>query len=163
MVVGVALAVGLQQPANAGEVEEAKAKIAAINDVLKKALLAGDVDTMLKYYADDMLHMPNYEPMVRGKKAYARKQKEAFAAGLKVHSMNSTTLDVWVEGDIVVEAGTYSISLTPPGSPIPVADNGKYVSVWEKQSDGSLKIKIETWCTDLNPWMLMQPAEEHRE
>jgi ketosteroid isomerase-like protein len=39
-----------------------------------------------------------------------------------------------------------------PGNDKPMNDAGKYVTIWEKQKDGSLKIKIETWNTDSNPW-----------
>ena len=40
-------------------------------------------------------------------------------------------------------------------------DNGKYVTVYEIQKDGSLKVKIETWNTDTNPWAQMN--EENQE
>lgn len=158
-----ALVAGLPQLTDADEVGDIKAKIAAINAMASKAMIAGDVDTMLKYYTDDVIHMPNYEPMLRGKEAYAKKQREVFAAGLKVHSTKSNILEVWVEGDMVVEVGTYEITLTLPGASTEVSDNGKYVYVWEKQPDGSLKIKVETWCTDQNPWMPPQEAGEHPE
>jgi ketosteroid isomerase-like protein len=35
-------------------------------------------------------------------------------------------------------------------------DTGKYLTLWEKQADGSLKIKVETWNTDKNPMMPKQ-------
>jgi hypothetical protein len=28
------------------------------------------------------------------------------------------------------------------------------------QDDGSMKVKVETWNTDVNPWMEMQKMEE---
>jgi hypothetical protein len=36
--------------------------------------------------------------------------------------------------------------------PGPMEDHGKYVTVWEKQKGGALKIKVETWNSDINPW-----------
>ena len=38
-----------------------------------------------------------------------------------------------------------------PGVPNDVVEEGKYLTVWEKQADGSLKVKLETWNSDTNP------------
>jgi ketosteroid isomerase-like protein len=40
-----------------------------------------------------------------------------------------------------------------------INDNGKYMTVWEKQSDGSWKVKAETWNSDNNPWADMNMDE----
>jgi hypothetical protein len=40
------------------------------------------------------------------------------------------------------------------------ADNGKYITIWEMQKDGSIKIKVETWNTDHNPWEEMQQMNQ---
>jgi hypothetical protein len=51
-----------------------------------------------------------------------------------------------------------------PMMPEPFNDVGKYMTVYEIQEDGSLKIKAETWNTDLNPWAAMeQPAPPQEE
>ena len=65
--------------------------------------------------------------------------------------MNLNIVEVIVCKEMVIEIGEYAISLTIPGMEMPVADKGKYITVWERQKDGSLKIKIETWNTDVNP------------
>jgi len=135
----------------ADDLSELKEKIEATSNKIVKAVLAGDVEAEHTYYTDDYVSMPNYEPMTRGKEASKRSALEAKEAGYKFHSMDFTTLDVWTCGDLVYEIGTYGISLTIPGMGMPVADNGKYLTVWEKGQDGSLKIKIEIWNTDVNP------------
>ncbi len=33
------------------------------------------------------------------------------------------------------------------------------MNVWEKQDDGSMKIKADIWNTDMNPWEMMQEGE----
>jgi hypothetical protein len=35
------------------------------------------------------------------------------------------------------------------------------LTLWEMQEDGSMKIKVETWNTDVNPWMEMQKDEKY--
>jgi ketosteroid isomerase-like protein len=37
-------------------------------------------------------------------------------------------------------------------------DHGKYLTVWEKQKDGSLKVKVETWNSDVDPMSQMNQA-----
>jgi hypothetical protein len=34
------------------------------------------------------------------------------------------------------------------------------MNIWEVQDDGSMKLKAETWNTDVNPWQEMQMKEE---
>ena len=66
-------------------------------------------------------------------------------------SMNLEIMEVFDCGDYIIEIGEYDISLSVPSMAQPVADKGKYVTIWERQKDKSLKIKIETWNTDINP------------
>lgn len=42
-------------------------------------------------------------------------------------------------------------SLEVPGMSAPIQDTGKYLTVYVRDDDGSLKIKAETWNTDTNP------------
>jgi ketosteroid isomerase-like protein len=52
---------------------------------------------------------------------------------------------------MIIEVGAYKMNFTMTGMEGPMYDNGKYLTIWEKQKDGSLKIKYETWNTDMNP------------
>jgi hypothetical protein len=47
-----------------------------------------------------------------------------------------------------------------PGMEKPMDDRGKYLTIWEKQKDGSLKVKIETWNSDINPMSMMKSNEQ---
>jgi ketosteroid isomerase-like protein len=73
------------------------------------------------------------------------------AAGMKIHTFTSDPTDVWECGNQVIEIGTYAISLTPPGMPTPIEDKGKYMTVYVREAGGALKIKAETWNTDVDP------------
>jgi ketosteroid isomerase-like protein len=65
-----------------------------------------------------------------------------------------------VSGDFVVDIGTYEITMNiPEMGDMPYTDNGKYMTIWEMQDDGSLLVVAETWNTDKNPWMEMQEME----
>ena len=46
-----------------------------------------------------------------------------------------------LNGNLIHEIGTYKINASMPGMDKPMDDHGKYLTVWEKQKDGSLKNK----------------------
>ena len=141
------------------DLEALKKKIEDISGKITKANLANDLDTMYSYYADDVIYMPNYHPMVQGKDIVKQKEEESRKNGMKIHSVNFTPLKVFDCGDYVCEVGTYEFSLTLPGTTNPIVDSGKYMILWEKQSDDSLKIKVEIWNTNCNPWAVINPQK----
>jgi len=73
--------------------------------------------------------------------------------GMKMNSFSLTTLDVIPGADQLIEIGTYKLSMTMPGMPKAFDDHGKYITVWQKQKDGSWKIRVDMWNTDVNPMM----------
>ena len=128
-----------------------KAQIEKINKEMVTAMLSGNAEKTLSFYTDNVISMPNYDKMLEGKDAL-RKSNEAMAkAGWKVTAFEPVTLKVMSYEKTITEIGTYKISFSMEGMEKPITDVGKYLTIWEKQSDGSLKIKIETWNTDTNP------------
>jgi uncharacterized protein (TIGR02246 family) len=128
-----------------------KAQIEKINKEMVAAMLSGNAEKTLSLYTNDAISMPNYEKMLEGKDAI-RKSNEAMAkAGWKVVAFEPVTLKVMSCEKTITEIGTYKITFSMGGMDKTMEDVGKYITIWEKQSDGSLKIKIETWNTDTNP------------
>lgn len=128
-----------------------KVQIEKINKEIVSAMLSGNAEKSMSFYAEDVISLPNYEKMLEGKDAL-RKSNEAMAkAGWKVTSFEPVTLKVTSCDKTITEIGTYKISFSMEGMPKPITDVGKYVTIWEKQKDGSLKIKIEIWNSDTNP------------
>ena len=60
---------------------------------------------------------------------------EAAGKGVKA---TVTTVDLWLDGDVAYETGTYSYKYQEKGKP--VTEEGRYVTIWKRQSDGSWKI-----------------------
>lgn len=154
----------INNPLRAGnDMEKMKQQLEKINTEFAKANVDGDLEKMYSYYTDDAVFMPNYGPMVKGRTTMMQQEKEMRDKGFKVYSFNLKTLDLWGCDNLYYEVGTYSISLTLPGMDVPVADNGKYFSVWRKDSDGSLKMKYDIWNTDMNPWQMGEKMDEQEE
>jgi ketosteroid isomerase-like protein len=89
--------------------------------------------------------------MREGIDAIRKSSEEMAKMNMKITLFEPTTLKVIPDGKLITEIGTYKIKLTIPGVDQPVEDHGKYLTIWEKQSDGSLKVKVEIWNTDINP------------
>jgi ketosteroid isomerase-like protein len=131
-----------------------KAKFNDMNKKFAKMMVDGDHDAMLSWYTDDLISMPSYQPMIKGIDELKKAQEMDKKMGMKITAFTIETTDVIEAGDYVVEIGLYTISMEMPGMG-PIDDNGKYMNVWEKQDDGSMKIKADIWNTDMNPWMKM--------
>jgi ketosteroid isomerase-like protein len=61
-------------------------------------------------------------------------------------------------GEIAGVSGTYELTMND-ASAKPVNDRGKYLEVWEKQTDGNWKCRADMWNSDL-PASASAPAEK---
>ncbi len=146
------LFVGLAAGAAAGEAQGTlMEEVEAFGDQIEKAMLADDFDAMLVMYADDAISLPNYGPRLEGIDDFKRHHEETAGSGMKVTSFSSEPIDVWTCGDQIIEIGSFEMTLEVNGMPAPVQDKGKYLTVYVRDSDGALKIKVETWNTDMDP------------
>jgi ketosteroid isomerase-like protein len=136
--------------------DELKAKIEKLNKEMAKNMIQGNNEANLSFYTPDAISLPSYETMHEGVEAIKKSNAEMMSSGMKVKSFETKTLKVITYDKIVTEIGTYKISISMPNTEAPMDDNGKYLTIWEKQKDGSLKIKIEMWNTDNNPWEHME-------
>jgi len=130
---------------------ELKTKISKMNKEMAQAIIEGNTQKSLTFYATDAVSLPNYGKMAQGIDAIKKASEEMMASGMKVNSMEFNTLLVKSYGNMISEIGSYKMSGSMPGMAEPMKDQGKYLMLWEKQPDGSLKIKVETWNTDINP------------
>jgi ketosteroid isomerase-like protein len=133
--------------------EELQMKIEKMNDALASAMMDGNMDKSLGYYAADAISMPNYASMVTGMDATKKSNQQMMQSGMKFVSCDFKTVKVIPDKNFITEIGTYSMKMSMPNMNEPMEDNGKYLNVWEKQPDGSLKIKVEIWNTDTMPMM----------
>jgi uncharacterized protein (TIGR02246 family) len=132
-----------------------KSKIESMNKEMVKNMLEGNTEKLLSLYTNDAISMPSYQPMQDGIAAIRKASDEMKKSGVKYTSFTPTTVKVLVSGDQITEIGTYKISMTMPNMEKPMEDHGKYLTIWEKQKDGSLKVKVETWNSDVDPMGMM--------
>lgn len=137
---------------------EIRTKVDAMNKEFVKAMLADDMTKMLSFYTDDIISLPSYQGSVRGIDAVKKLGEEQMKSGWKTKSFTLKTTDVIIQGNLAIEIGNYDMDMSGPGIES-WPDQGKYITIWEIQSDGSLKIKVEMWNTDNNPWAQMEQKE----
>ncbi len=130
-----------------------KADVAAERDALMKAdadwstaMGSKNVDEFMKYFAaDGVLMMPNM-PALNGAEAIQSTMSQMMSS-INV-SWTATNADVAASGDLGYTTGTYQASMTmPDGTTHP--DNGKYATVWKKQADGSWKVVVDIFNSDV--------------
>jgi ketosteroid isomerase-like protein len=66
-----------------------------------------------------------------------------------IQELRLTILALDGRNDLAYVHGAYQMSLTVPGGAEPVGDKGKYVEIWRKQQDGSWKVILDVYNSDL--------------
>jgi len=132
--------------------EKARAQIEKSNSIMIDAMLKGDYNATLGLYTEDAYSLPSYSPMMYGVEAIKKSGEEMSNTPMKITSFELKIKEIIPRGDVFVEVGNYKMSTDVEGMPEPFKDHGKYVTIWEKQDDGSLKIMVETWNSNVNPW-----------
>lgn len=139
--------------------EDYKQQIEKRNKQMVEYMLSGDIEKSLSLYAEDAISMPSYEPMHQGIAEIRKANEQMAASGWKFESFEPKIVKVIPMGDLVTEIGTYNVSMLMEGNK-PMTDKGKYLTIWEKQADGTLKIKVETWNSDQDPSTMLRQMEQ---
>ena len=128
---------------------EIEAKLEKIAAEMSEKMVKGDFQH--DYYADDAISMPEWQPMIEGIEALKANADQMKASGINFTKFELKPLKVIINGKMVTEIGTYDLTMTMPEVPEPISDKGKYLTIWEIQKRGDMKIKVETWNTDMSP------------
>jgi ketosteroid isomerase-like protein len=127
------------------------ARLEKANKTIHQAMLAGDYETILTFYTDDVVLVPDFHPAVRGKNAVRESYMKQKKAGVIFHSFSATTEKIWSSGKEVYEYGTFGQAVSAAEHAKPKAYYGSYFMIWEEQPDGALLIKYVIWNLGFNP------------
>jgi ketosteroid isomerase-like protein len=94
-------------------------------------------------YAPDAIELPPNQPAVQGRAAIA----EFLGSFSKVTSFGAQTLDLTGAGDLAYQYGTYHMVMEGPNGPM--TDDGKFIEVWKRQTDGSWKVPYDMLNSDV--------------
>ncbi len=137
------------------EADSMEADITAIKEVLNQYAVAvntGDFDLWISLWADDGVRMPPGAPTQIGKEQIREEQKPGFDQmnlDITIHSIEEAK----VYGDLGLTRCTYTLKVTPKagGETIIVYPDGKALTLYERQSDGSWKIKYDIFNSNVPP------------
>ena len=113
-----------------------------------KAAAAKDVEQTIGYYSDDAMVLPPNATSAATKEAIRNVWKDMFASPGLVISWQPTRVQVGKSGEMAWVRGTYALTMND-ASGKPIDDRGKYIEVWEKQTDGNWKCAADMWNSDL--------------
>ena len=123
------------------EVGDVEADISAINNNIEQytsSMNSGDLDRWISLWADDAIQMAPDAPAVIGKEQIRAKYENIFSQF--IFKMTITNEEVRIGGDLAFSRGNYTVSMTPKAGGETIKIDGKYLSIEERQADGSWKI-----------------------
>jgi len=116
------------------------------NRMFGEGIRKGEAAAVGTLYTEDALLMPPNFEMIRG-----RSNTQGFWGGaikMGVKDAILTTVELTDLGNVVHEVGNYALKIQPEGQAA-FEDNGKYVVLWNKMPDGSLKLHRDIWNSSL--------------
>jgi ketosteroid isomerase-like protein len=125
--------------------------IDAHNASVERWYLAGNVDSLVTVFAEDVWQLPpNMAPVV------GRDSLRAFwtnALNWGRWEFDLQTQDVVTSGSISVERGRYTLKFTPGAqAPMPAfEDRGNYVVLWRQEPDGQWRAVWDAPVSELPP------------
>ena len=125
-------------PQESADLEAVTAAVNQIWNQYSSSLNSGDLDRWLSLWTEGGVQMPPGEPPVIGKDQIRARNKgvlDRFTFNIEI-----TNEEVGVAGDWAFARGTYKATLTPKEGGVPTPVDGKYMTILQRQPDGSWKI-----------------------
>jgi uncharacterized protein (TIGR02246 family) len=130
-----------------------EADINAINEVLNQFasyLRNGDFNRWISLWTDDGIQMPPDAPTNTGKEQINDVMKPVFDQmnlNMTIHTIDETK----VSGDLGLTRCTYTLELIPKegGETVNAMPDGKALTLYERQSDGTWKIKYDCFNSNI--------------
>jgi ketosteroid isomerase-like protein len=113
-----------------------------------KAAAAKDVEQTIAYYSDEATVFPPNAIKAATKEAIRNVWKDLLASPGLVITWKPSSVQLAKSGELAWVSGAYELTMNDTGGK-PINDRGKYLEVWEKQTDGQWKCVGDMWNSDL--------------
>jgi ketosteroid isomerase-like protein len=117
------------------------------DDEWMKVFSAGNLDKSVAFCDKDGAILAPNAPIAQGRESIAKLFSGFFALPNLSITWHADKAGVARSGELAYTSGTYQMTFTGPAGKI-IPDNGKYVTVWKKQMDGSWKVLLDIFNTD---------------
>lgn len=145
---GLALILGACQPAPADQSASAADAVRAADVAWEKAMSGRDTTAAVAVVEPSGSMLAPNAPIATGPEAIRALITGFYSMpGMSIH-WQATKVEAARSGDLAYSSGTYELGfMDPKGKPL--TDHGKYVTVWRKQADGSWKVAMDIFNSDL--------------
>jgi ketosteroid isomerase-like protein len=126
--------------------EQVRKSVEKCNRTFGEGIRSGEASIVGALYTEDAILMPPNFEMIRG-----RENTQGFWGGaikMGVKDAVLTTVELTELSDLVHEVGNYALKIQPEGQSA-FEDKGKYVVLWKKMPDGTLRIHRDIWNSSL--------------
>jgi ketosteroid isomerase-like protein len=123
----------------------------ALGATLSQAMVDENSEALLVHYADDAVMLAPNEAKLVGKQAIRENMLASRKSGTDIQSFSGRVEQAWECGGMVYAVGSYAASVAVPGVERPIGDKGKFMSVYRRESDGTLKVLYDMWNSDVPP------------
>ena len=114
-------------------------------DIEMKAANAADAAGWAAVYAQDAIVLRPHAPAIQGREAI----QQWLATLPPISNAKGQGIEIVGYGDLAYLRGSYSMTFSIPGAPAPFEEQGKFLQIYRKQSDGSWKLTREIYNSDL--------------
>ena len=101
----------------------------------------GDAAMVAAIFADDGVQLAGSGKIFKGPQQIGERQKAAMQGADPGVIVTVITVNVWLDGDTAYETGKYKYEYKEKGKP--GTEEGRYVTVWKRQKDGSWKLSMD--------------------
>jgi uncharacterized protein (TIGR02246 family) len=120
---------------------EAKRAIDKGNAQWIEAWEKGDPEMLAAIFTEDGIMLSQGGRVFKGRQQIFERQREAMQSATRPINVSVVTVKIWVDGDTAYETGNYKYEYTEKGKP--VREEGRYVTMWKRQGDGSWKLSMD--------------------
>ncbi len=153
LAVVIATNLGCQSQAVVGLTPNDEAALRQALDIEMKAANARDLAAWVSLYTQDAIVLRPNAPAVQGREAI----QQWLATLPPISNAKGQGVEAMGFGELAYLRGTYSMTFSIPGVPSPIDEQGKFLQIYRRQSDGSWKMTREIYNSDL-PLPMPPPA-----
>jgi ketosteroid isomerase-like protein len=115
-----------------------------------KVFSAKNLAQSVAYFEENGSMLGPNAPIVTGKEAITKNLSQFFAIPALKLTWLADKANVARSGELGYTSGAYQMTFSDATGKT-LSDKGKYVTVWKKQKDGSWKVSLDIFNTDLPP------------
>jgi uncharacterized protein (TIGR02246 family) len=137
----MAVSMALAQTPSPDPLAEVKSAIDKGNQQWADGWFKGDAAMVAALFAEDGVQLSPSGKITKGRQQIQERQKAAMQGADPGVKVTVTTTKIWLDGDTAYESGKYKYEYKEKGKP--GVDEGRYVTAWKRQKDGSWKLTLD--------------------